>query len=42
MVINGNMQKIIVNNSLKECVKYRTLTKYYKALNSKLRKEKGI
>nr|DAT56196.1 MAG TPA: hypothetical protein [Bacteriophage sp.] len=36
------MQKIIINNSLKECVKYRTLTKYYKALGDKLSKEKGL
>ena len=36
------MQKIITNKIYKECVKYRTLTKYYKALGDKLSKEKGI
>lgn len=37
--INGYMQKIIINNTDRERMKYCTL---YKALNAKLRKEKGI
>lgn len=40
--INGYMQKTTINNFKEERVKYRTLFKYYKALNKKLRKEKGI
>lgn len=40
--INGYMQKIIINKQNRGCEKHHTLIKYYKALNSKLRKEKGI
>ena len=39
---NGYMQKTTINNLKEECVKYRTLIKYYEALNKKLREEKGI
>ena len=42
MDINGYMQKTITNNFKSECVKYRTHIKYYKALNTKLRKEKEL
>ena len=42
MDINGYMQKTITNNFKSECVKYRTHIKYYKALNTKLSKEKGL
>ncbi len=40
--INGYMQKTTINNFKEECDISRTLFKYYKALNKKLRKEKGL
>lgn len=39
---NGYMQKTTINNFKEECDISHTLFKYYKALNKKLRKEKGI